>query len=409
MKKLLNNRISHLLFLVMMLIITMLTSCNNDETSNSAPVITEVRNYAAAPNDTLVDKLVPGQWVVLKGSNLKDAVKIAFNGIPVEFNGGLFSDTYAVVQIPSVIPFPSIPENQLNTIEFVNASGSTIFNIDIIAGPPALAGISNENPVAGDVVTVSGTNLFLIREVNFGGAIITDYESTNDGTSISFVVPNVTTSGPLSITTASGTSSTVFNVNNYATTDVFCNFDDKSPLGWGGWGTTVGENISAFPNSIGKYGVLNMESLGSYDWGTWNYNRMIRTNEIQLLPVENLSDPLENWAVKFEINISGSWNGITLFVTTEKNELRASFKPWKISASKTANVTTGGKWLTVTIPLSTFNKGWDNKGDFATDMLQLFNAEGKAEFAIYTMNVDAGPSSTGFYAAIDNIRVVKIK
>ncbi len=122
MKKLVNNRINRLLFLIMMLIVKMLTSCNNDDDSNSAPVITEVRNYAAAPNDTLVDKLVPGQWIVLKGSNLKNAVKIAFNGIATEFNGGLFSDTYAVVQVPSVIPFPLVPIFLNAKVEVLNFS-----------------------------------------------------------------------------------------------------------------------------------------------------------------------------------------------------------------------------------------------------------------------------------------------
>jgi hypothetical protein len=48
MKKLINNRVNYLLFLSMMLIIITLTSCNNDDDSNAAPVITEVRNYAAA-------------------------------------------------------------------------------------------------------------------------------------------------------------------------------------------------------------------------------------------------------------------------------------------------------------------------------------------------------------------------
>jgi hypothetical protein len=409
MKKLLNNRISHLLFLSMVLIITMLTSCNNDDASSGAPVITEIRNYEAAPNDTIVSKLVPGQWVVLKGSNLKDAVKIAFNGIAVDFNGGLFSDTYAVVQLPSVIPFPSIPENQLNTIEVVTPNGSTIFNIDIVAGPPALASISNENPVEGEVVTIYGTNLFLIEEIVFAGTAITEYTQSNDGTSISFVMPNMATSGSLSIITASGEILTVFNVND-VTTNSLCNFDNVNSFSWG---TGTSNSSVDFPGNHGKYAVLNNPVLNAGDGTWWGWERSINLNSVQWVSTDDLNLNVDQFALKFEINVPGEWNGTSILIVKDYTwNYVARYEPWKVSATKTANYTTDGKWTTVTIPLTEFRTkkdGKDGTGDQATSLTELFGATGKGQMLIYTTNSGSTPTATAFRGAIDNIRIVKIR
>lgn len=409
MKKLLNNRISNLLFLSMLLIITMLTSCNNDDATSGAPVITEIRNYAAAPNDTIVNKLVPGQWVVLKGSNLKNAVKIAFNGIAVDFNGGLFSETYAVVQIPAVIPFPSIPESQLNTIEVVTPNGSTIFNIDIVAGSPALASISNENPVAGEEVIIHGTNLFLISEFSFAGTLITDYEDTNDGTSISFVMPDIATSGLVSITTASGTASTVFNVNT-AATEGFLNFDGIGSLAWG---TGTSNSSTEFSGNQGYYAVLNNPVLNAGDGTWWGWERSINTGAGQWISTDDLNLNVDQFALKFEINVPGVWNGTSVLILKDYNwNYVARFEPWKISETKTTNITTDGKWMTVTIPLNEFRGKKDNidgTGDQAASLTELLGATGSGAMLIYTTNSGSTPTATAFRGAIDNIRIVKIK
>lgn len=409
MKKILNNRCSHLLFLSMIFIITMMTSCNNDEVSGGAPVITEVINYEAAPNDTIVNKLVPGQWVVLKGANLKDVVKIAFNGIAVNFEGGLFSDTYAVVQLPAVIPFPSIPENQLNTIEVVNSKGSTIFNIDIVAGPPALTSISNENPVEGEVVTIFGSNLFLVNEVVFSGTTITDYELSDSGTSISFVMPNIVSSGIVSVATASGTASTVFNVNS-AAVEGFLNFDD---IGSMAWGTGTSDSSTEFPGNHGQYAILNNPILNAGDGTWWGWERSINTAAGQWVPTTDLNLNLDQFALKFEINVPGDWNGTSILFLKDYNwNFVARYEPWKISTTKTANFTTDGKWMTVTIPLNEFRgskDGIDGTGDPASSLTELVGDSGNGSMLIYTTNSGSTPTATAFRGGIDNIRIVKIK
>lgn len=399
MKNIIYKHIRLLSTLSIILIITSMTSCNNDDdnASGTGPVITEIRNYAASPNDTLVDKIVPGQWIVITGKNLKSATKITFNGISADFNAGLFSNTYAAVQVPAVIPFPSIPANKLNTIQYTTSVGTTTFAFSIVAGPPALVSISNENPVEGDLVTLSGSNLFLINEISFGGKIITDYTAAVDGKSISFVMPNVTTSAPLNIITASGTVTTTFNVND-VTIKSLCNFDNVNTFSWGC--ATSNSNVD-FPGNHGYFAVLDHGTLGPNNGTWWEWGRSINVNSGQWVPAQDLADPVADYAVKFEINVPGEWNGTTIQIT-RNYDFYAKYEPWKAN-DKIVSYTTKGKWVTVTIPLSDFKKD----GAQASSLTELLGASGSGEFHIQAVS-GSKATVTGLRAAVDNIRVVKI-
>lgn len=405
MKKIIDNSFTRLLFASMMLMAAMFVSCNNDEDSGSGPMITEVRNYAAAPNDTLVNKLVPGQWVVLKGSNLKDAVKIAFNGIAVDFNGGLFADDYAVVQVPAVIPFPSVAENDLNTIELVTPSGKVVFDIDIVAGPPALDRISNENALPGEEVVVYGTNLFQISELIFAGVSVQEFTGSDDGTSVSFTMPDATAGGPLKITTASGEILTSFNVNDL-TTGMLCNFDTIGNLSWG---TSTSDNDPDFPNSRGVYPILNPGALNAGNGSWWEGGRSINIDQVHWIQPEDLTSDLSQFALKFEVSIAGMWKGSSIFIVKDYNwTYLARYEPWKTAAGKGVN--TEGKWITVTIPLTEFRTKKDNKegtGDPASSLTELVGT-GTGGINFFTINDASTPAPGDFRVAVDNIRVVKI-
>ncbi|HWV64823.1 hypothetical protein, partial [Chitinophaga sp.] len=119
MNKVIFNQIyKSLLFFGIVAAFANMQSCKKDVTAG-APEITSVRNYAASPEDTLVGTITTGQWVVLIGHNLKDAVQISFNGVPASINSVMFSDTSATVLVPAVIPFPSVPAESLNTIRYI--------------------------------------------------------------------------------------------------------------------------------------------------------------------------------------------------------------------------------------------------------------------------------------------------
>jgi len=380
------------------------------KTSSSGPVITGVRNYLQAPGDSSLSGLVPaGQWVVLEGRNLKDAVSISFDGVQISFNYGLFSDTSAVVQVPTVIPFNTVSAADLNTIRYVTISGSTTFKFPIVVPPPAINTISNEMANAGDSVHITGANFFLISDVHFGGAPITTYNVSPDGTTMGFVVPASTPAGPVSITTKSGTSATPYNVED-TVNGVLCNFDNVMTYAY--WSAAMDNSSTDYPGNRGSYAVLNTGGpLSNNDGAWWNGGRGINCNGAQWVPQANLGDPVGNWAVKFEINVPTPWNGISIFVVKDYSwTYLARYEPWV--ATGTAYKTTG--WQTVTLPLSSFltqpSGGKNGTGNAAPSLTTLLGSTGFGGVNIYTMNDgSAAMSATGLTAGIDNIRVVRIQ
>jgi hypothetical protein len=391
------------LFALAMIFTCMQSACRKDETVG-APVITSVRNYAASPADTLVSAITTGQRVVLIGHNLKDAVQISFNGVPATINSAMFSDTSAAVLVPAVIPFPSVPAESLNTIRYVTRQGATTFTFSIVAPPPSITAISNENANEGDSVRISGLNLFFIEELTFAGTAITQYAEANDGTSIGFVLPALEQGGPVVITTKSGTAITPYNVNDDKT-GMLCNFDNVNTFSWG---ASVDNSSLAFPGNRGYYAVLKNNVLGAGDGAWWNPGRSINTNDVQWVPVDSLSLSIDDYALKFEINVPAAWTGTSIYaIKGYAFDYLARYEPWQGTDGIVSPFTTKG-WRTVTVPLSLFRTN-DGKGTAAESLTTLLGATGKGAVNIQTKNFSGSPSASGLEAAVDNIRVVKIK
>ncbi|NII29729.1 hypothetical protein HB364_31920 [Pseudoflavitalea sp. X16] len=381
----------------------LLCACKKD-TSNS-PVITGVRNFSPAPGDSVLNSLEPGQWVVLLGHSLKGATQIAFNGVPASFNSALFSDTSAAVQVPSVIPFPSVPAEQLNTIRYVTPEGATTFTFKIAAPAPTITSVSNENANEGDSVRIYGLNFFFIKSISFAGTAVTAYAGTTDGTSVGFKLPALTQSGPVIITTQSGADTTVYNVND-VTTGVLCNFDDLNPYSWGA--TSTSNSSSLFTGNRGYYAIMTDPVLNANEWSWWNGGRSINTNGVQWVPVDSLNAPVGSYAFKFEVNVPAAWNGGSIFVVKDYSTAYVGrYEPWKDANGNTSNFSTAG-WTTVTIPLSLFltNNG---TGTPAASLKDLLGNSGSGSVHIWLINNSPSPTATGFNAAFDNIRVVKIQ
>ncbi|HEY9258694.1 glycan-binding surface protein [Chitinophaga sp.] len=403
-KVLFNHRYWRLPFLMFIAVFALMQAACRKEVTEAAPVITSVRNYAASPADTLVNSITTGQWVVLIGHHLKDAVQISFNGVPATVNSIMFSDTSATVLVPAVIPFPSVPAESLNTIQYITKHGSTTFTFGIVAPPPTITGISNENANVGDSIYIYGLNLFFISEMTFAGTPITGYSTAADGTAIGFVLPTLSQSGPVMINTKSGIASTTFNVND-STTGVLCNFDNINTFSWG---TGVDNSSVNFPGNRGSYAVLSNDILPAGDGNWWNWQRSINSNDVQWIPTDSLNVPVDQYAIKFEISVPAAWTGTSIYVLKGNSfDYMARYEPWQGADGAASAFTTKG-WHTVTIPLSTFRTN-EGKGAAAASLTTLLGSSAKGSVNIQTKNFSASPSASGLKAAIDNIRVVKIK
>lgn len=495
MKKIYKLSAGFLLFSVTMGLILLMSACK--KSVERSPVITGVVNYVAPPGDSVLSGLEPdGQWVVITGQNLQNALQITFNGVPATYNNALFSSTSVVVQIPSIV-FSTIDTSKLNIIEYTTPGGTATFSFrltpaaptitaisNVFANPadsvflfganlvlvqsfsyggtnitsfksnyegtalgfimpnpaptsgdvvvttksgtvvfkivatPTITSVSNENAPEGDSVYVYGTYLKSIQTFMFGGASITSFESSPDGSSVGFVMPSISSSGPVSITTPFGTSATVFNVNDVNTGNL-ANFEWGN--GWQWWGGTnlySGDAASGwpgytpdFPGNKTHFQVLKTTPLIAGEGNTWS-SYAVRVANAQWIPAANLTDPISNWALKFEVSIVQPWNGGTINIQTASETYIARWEPWQVSATNTAAYKTK-RWITVTIPFSTFKLKdatlGAGKGASISTFVDLLGTSGKGECIAFLKNHGTSDTQTGFYGAFDNFRVVKIK
>jgi len=378
------------------------------------PTISAISNVFANPGDS----------VYIYGKNLVLVQSFSYGGAPItSFKTNLYG-TALGFKMPS--PAPTSGQVSVTT-----KSGA--FNFKIVA-TPTITSISNENASAGDSVYVHGTYLKSIQTFTFAGTSITSFASSADGSSVGFKLPTLTTqSGPVSITTAFGTATTPYKVNTttYLQDGVIMNMEG----GWsfngmeGWWGaascgvnnaandtfgwlthTTDFDGVLGTNNTLFPY--LKKDVMAAGDGNSWGgTGTKIKPN--QWMPTANLSDPIDNWAIKFEMSVAKPWNGLSLcFQTYFDGSHIYRFEPWQISASKTADFSTKG-WQTVTIPLSAFRAKDPTlgvgMGASVTNIADLLGATGNTGLYIYLMNFGTKDSKTGFYGAFDNLRIVKIK
>jgi hypothetical protein len=404
MKKL--NHIKSCLLLVWLAAAAfMQPGCKKDATSSSkgTPVITSIRNYVAHPGDSLLSSVGTGQWVVISGKNLKGALAINFDGVKGSFNDAWFSDTSAIALIPAVIAFPTVPSDKLNTIQYITNHGQTTFSFPIVAPAPTITGVSNEDANPGDSVKINGLSFFFVKSVIYGGINITSFKSSNDGTSISLAVPaGITqTGGIVSVETKSGKAATVYSIHNLVN-GVLNNYDNINNFSWGS-GTS--NSSATYPGNTGYYGIMKASNVPAGDGSWWNDGRSINTNSAQWIPQANMKDTLSHYVLKFEISVTKPWtNGSIQIVKDYSWTYSALYHPWKTSTGATVPFTTKG-WQTVTIPLSNFV---DSKGFPAPTLSDLLGSAGAGAINV-TFTNDGSSTVQNFEAAIDNIRVVRVK
>jgi len=378
----------------------------------AAPTITAISNVFAAPGDS----------VYLYGTNLVLVQRFLYGGTPVtSFKSGLDGTSLGFL-MPAATPTSQI---------LVTTKSGTV--LDTINATPTITRISNENATLGDSVYIYGSYLKNVQNLTFAGIPVTSFKESAGANSIGFVWPSVTKSGPVSVTTKFGTVTTPYHVYTptYLQDGVISNMDGgwnfNGLNGWWAKGMCAVNNpandsfgwlthTTAFDGLFGKdntvFIYLKTDPLGAGKGGYSDYGTSLSNN--QWVPTANLSDPVGNWAIKFEMSVPSAWNGGTLCFTTgfAGSSYVARYEPWQVSSSATADYTTKG-WQTVTIPLSSFRasdpSAGAGKGASVASLTALLGTTGNTSLTIYVYNFNTSSTKTGFYGAFDNIRIVKIK
>lgn len=389
--------------LLLTIVVLFQFACKKENANSNPPQITQVRAISPAPNDSVLTAALPGQYVVIQGRNLGSAYNITFNGFPTTFNAGIFSDNNLVVAVPQ-IAWDSIPNGKLDVLEVTTAGGTATYTFSITAPVPSIAAISNENAVAGQKITITGSDFYGVTKVVFpGGKEVTSIEASGSKI-LTVTVPDNVTSGPLQITGTYGTGQSAIIFNNHLAPAVgfLANFEDGNPyFGWDWWGGIKTNDATLFPHNTGNYiQVHPTGSINAGDGAWWADNRAVILATSAWLSNADLSDPISSYALKFEISVKDTWkHGAFMIIPNWNDNWTARYAPWESSSNK--EFTTNGSWQTVVIPLTKFG------GAPAASIGALTGGTNAASMQ-FKLNNDSAVPIESFNAAVDNVRIVKI-
>lgn len=366
---------------VLCLLMLLQVACTDNSVStqidiSGTPHINGVR-YVSPDSSRNISEIGPGAVVALMGKNMDATTQVYFNGIEASFNPVMVTDSTLIVTVPSDLPFGSLDPNSevMNTIRVANDNGESVLDFKVVPPTPQISSISNEFARDGRQLTITGQYLYLIESITFpGGAEATDFQATNDGTSLTVTVPSGSgTDGYITITTPGGTSAQQPSAQFRATSNVFYNFDDKN--GFTPWGPepVVTDSYAPIPALSGSYLHWHEESIPVGTW--WVQNLATPSDGAQLAWPDEISgsESLSNLVLEFELYVAKGINsGRIQFQLAGKDHY---WTPW-LEGDTRSTFTTDG-WTTIRIPLSEYtDTGLSTYADIKGKALNLFYTNG---------------------------------
>ena len=394
--------------------------------------IPEVHYVRYADRDVLIDKASMEETICIVGDNLTSVHDIYFNDQAAVLNTSYMTAHAIVVTVPKTLP--TVQDDKIHLV--TRDSSVVLYDFVVLPPAPKISAMSNEWAAVGDKVTVKGSYLFAPLTVQFPGADPVDV-TASDGDSFEVTVPAGAQPGKIKVTTSSGTAQSLFMFHD--SRGMLFDFDGMTGLdnhGWNGHSSKDddGNGISGRYFQFGDgTAVLNGDweeaNFSFVYWpGTWNEPEDY-AGAPRLTDVADFSN-YSTKALKFEMFVP-TWNNtpmqicfggvdlITYGAVTKDiygndvagqnntymsgNEApRVFYQPWEATGS----FDTGDKWITVSIPLTEVNKGWNG----ATATKDITDASfSSIWFFICNGGVEYPEASCTPIIRIDNVRVVPIK
>ena len=371
------------------------TSCEDQpdeyETADGTPSISYIRMADAASKDSLLTGAFLNTPICIVGNNLRSVKAINFNDRPAVLNTSYMTDNAILLSVPK-----TIPEKVTDKIYFITTGNDTVeYDFKVLISAPVISSMVNEQAKVGEEAVIQG-NYFLDYEeyplsVEFPNNYVLPRENITSIslTEIRFIVPAEAPAGFIKVKSKYGTTRSNFQFHDQR--GILFDFDTPNPvsgvvLGNHGWHA---QKIQSDENSLsGNYlllGDVDMTADGAWNDGAFSFeywagdwNGGFSGDGVKLNDIVDFTD-FENMSLKFEMCIpeEGKWAAAPMQVifagpdkvtiSTANNEFfhandgwaRAIYAPWKTTGS----YDTGGKWVTVTLPIGgqqgVFNKYWD--------------------------------------------------
>lgn len=160
-----------LTFLIGVFVVLFISSCSNDDDSDSLPIIESVTITDPIFADSTFTQAAPGSMIVINGRNLSHASALFINGQSVNFNPNMNTDHSIIATIPTEEDGFELtvwnPELE-SEIKVVTKGGVATFQFKVLAPVPSIERIAGAYPrETGDILTVYGINFLDITRVYF--------------------------------------------------------------------------------------------------------------------------------------------------------------------------------------------------------------------------------------------------
>ena len=156
-----NNYIKHklpffALASAMTLGVATFSSCDDDDNSDSTPVVNYIRPTDANVADSLMERVSMGQTIAVMGSGFEDVNQILFNDQKALVVPTYITSNCIIVTVPTTSW--TIQNDSLTLI--TRGGQRTQYYLPVNKTLPKITGISNEYPEAGEEVTITGNSFF---------------------------------------------------------------------------------------------------------------------------------------------------------------------------------------------------------------------------------------------------------
>lgn len=196
-----------------------LFSCKKEQIEDqSPPTLTEVITLTA--RNAPIKSIGYGEWIIIKGKNLKTTFKVDFNGTLAADSLLYGNDSTVTVKIPS-----SLTDPINNPITVTTKYGSATLNFQILQPAPVITSFDPAAGASDDIITIKGNYFKGLTGVKFETTNATVISSTQ--TEIKVKVPTGIKFGYIYVTTPIGTvkSGQSFGLK-------FTIFDEAMASGW---------------------------------------------------------------------------------------------------------------------------------------------------------------------------------
>lgn len=370
------------LFSAVVLTASVFTGCKDEpdkyEISGGTPTIRYIRPVNVESADSLLTGAYMDNNICIVGENLRSITKMLFNDQEAKLVPSLITNNTLIVTVPG-----QIPGEVFNKIFMINNSNdTTTYDFKVLVPGPTINNMSNEWAKSGEQATIYGNyfvddpNTPLTLTINGTKVDIEEFDISH----LTFTVPNGLEEGPIEVSTVYGKKKAKFNYhdttgmlfNDFGTYDAGEKSTGLTNHGW------HAQQIVSDENSLdGSYLLLGdvdiedgtwADSNVSFEYWPGDWDGTFTGVNSRLSDMVSFAD-FANMALKFEVNIPSSnpWTNLSMqcifsgdaqvTLPTANNAFfngtdypRGLWTPW----SKTGSYDTGGKWTTVTLPLSTF-------------------------------------------------------